>query len=96
MTKDDRGGEGVWQKMTDDDDEAGGRREKNTYITIRHSNHDNLAVKVKPFPSEAYKIAPRLKIAMISKGAPFKIVFHRYVIRLFINYVNPLGGRGGG
>ena len=28
MTKDDRRGERVWQKMTDDDDEAGGRREK--------------------------------------------------------------------
>ena len=27
MTKDDRGGEGVWQKMTDDDDGAGGRRQ---------------------------------------------------------------------
>ena len=57
MTKDDRGGEGVWQKMTDDDDEAGGRREK--ALTA--------LVKVKPFPSEAYKIAPRLKIAMISR-----------------------------
>ena len=28
MTKDDRGVGGVWQKMTDDDDEAWGRREK--------------------------------------------------------------------
>ena len=45
--------EGVWQKMTDDDDKAGGRREKNTYRTIRHSNHGNIAVKVKSFPSEA-------------------------------------------
>ena len=39
--------------MTDDDDEAGGRRKKNTDSTIRHSNHGNVAVKVKPFPSEA-------------------------------------------
>ena len=28
MTQDDRGGEGVLQKMTDNDDEAGVRREK--------------------------------------------------------------------
>ena len=29
MTEDDRGGwEGVWQKMTDDDDKAEGRKEK--------------------------------------------------------------------
>ena len=54
MTKDDRGGgERVWQKKTYDNDETGGKREKNTYSTIRHSNHDNLAVKVKPFPSGA-------------------------------------------
>ena len=32
MTNDDRGGEGVWQKMTDDNDEAGGRRE-NTLVS---------------------------------------------------------------
>ena len=73
--------------MTDDDDEAGGRREKNTHSTIRHSNHGNVAVKVKPFPSEASKIAPRGKIDMSSKVAPYKIVYHRYVIFLFINYV---------
>ena len=44
------GWEGFWQKMTDDNDEAGGRREKNTHSTIRHSNHGNAAVKVKPVP----------------------------------------------
>ena len=43
--------------MTDDNDEAVERvEEKNT---IRHSYHGNLTVKVKPYPSEAYKIAPR-------------------------------------
>ena len=38
-------------------------------------------------------IGPRSKIAMSSKGkgAPFKIVFHRYVICPFINYVIFLG-----
>ena len=86
------GGKGVWQKMTDDDDEAGGRREKK-HSTLRHTNHDNLGVKVQPFPSEAYKIAPRSKIAMTGKGATYKIVFHRYVIRPFINYVIWVRGR---
>ena len=52
------GGEGVWQKMTDDNNEARGRR-KNTHSTIRHSNHGYIAVKIKPFPSQASKIAPR-------------------------------------
>ena len=55
------------------DDEAGGRREKNTQCTIRHYNHGNIAVKDKPFPSEASKIAPRRKIAVSRKGAPYKI-----------------------
>ena len=53
------GGEGVWQKMTDDNDEARGRRKKTIDSTIRHSNHGNVSVKVKPFPSEASKIAHR-------------------------------------
>ena len=68
--------------MTDDNDKAGGRREKRLTALKRQSNHGNLAVKVKPFPSEAYKIASRSKIAMSmsSKGATYKIVFHRYVI----------------
>ena len=43
--------------MTDDDDEAG-VEEKNTHNTIRHPNHGNVAVKVKPFLSEASNIAP--------------------------------------
>ena len=73
--------------MKDDDDEAGGRRKKNTHSTIRNSNHGNVAVKVKPFRSEASKIALRWKIAMSSKGAPYKIVYHRYAIFPFINYV---------
>ena len=71
--------------MTDDDDEAGGRREKNTQCTIRHYNHGNIAVKDKPFPSEASKIAPRRKIAVSSKGVPYKIVYHRYVIFPFMS-----------
>ena len=49
---------------------------------MRHSNHENVSVKVKPFPSEASKIALRLKIAMDSKGAPNKIIYHGYVKRL--------------
>ena len=53
------GREGVWQKMTDDDDEAGSRKEEDNHSIIRHSNHGNVAMKVKPFPSEASKIAPR-------------------------------------
>ena len=44
--------------MTDDDDEAGGRREK-TLTELKDTNHVNVAVKVKEFPSEALKIAPR-------------------------------------
>ena len=61
------------------------------HSTTRHSNHGNLAMTVKPFPSEASKIAPRSKIAMSSKGAPYKIVFHWCVIRPLINYVIWLG-----
>ena len=71
------GKEWVCQKMTDDDDDAVGR----------YSNHGNLAVKVKPFPSEAQKLAPRSKITMSSKGAPYKIDFYRYVICPSINYI---------
>ena len=52
--------------MTDDDDEAGGKREKALTRFIKHSNHGNVAVKVKPFPSKASKMAPRRKIAMNS------------------------------
>ena len=66
---------------------------KYTHSTTRHSNQCNLPVKVKPFPSEASKMAPRSKIAMSSKGTPYKIVFHRYVICPFINYVIWLVGR---
>ena len=40
--------------MTDDNNEAGGRREKNSHSTI----HGNVAVKFKPFPSEAQKLLP--------------------------------------
>ena len=36
-----------------------GVEKKDNHSTIRHSNHGNVAMKVKPFPSEAYKIAPR-------------------------------------
>ena len=61
MTQDDGGVRGGLEKMTDDDDVAGGRREKafSILITIRHSNQGNVAVKVKPCPSQASKIAPR-------------------------------------
>ena len=45
--------------MTDDNDEPGGRKKKNTHRTIRNPNHGNVAVKVEPFPSEASKIDPR-------------------------------------
>ena len=41
-------------------------------------------------------MATRSKIAMSSKGGPYKIVFHRYGIYPFINYVIWLGGRGVG
>ena len=62
------------------------------------SNHGNLAVKVKPFPSdsEAAKMAPKSKLAISRKGAPYKIVFQGYIFRSFINYVIWFGGRGGG
>ena len=73
--------------MTDDDDEASVEGEQMTHSTIRHSNHGNWAVKVKPFPSEPSKIARRSKIAMSSKGVHYKIDFHCYIICPFKNYV---------
>ena len=57
-----------------------------------HSQHykklyAKLPLKVKLFTSETSKRAPRSKIAIDSKVAPYKIVFHGYVICAFINYV---------
>ena len=52
-------------------------------------------MKVKPFPSDAPIIALRSEVAMSSKGAPYKIVFHWCIILPFINYVIWLGGRVG-
>ena len=89
----------ICQKMTKDNRGEGGGlvkddrwrwwgmsyKIKNTHRTIRHLG--NVAVKVKPFPSEASRMAPRWKIAMSSKGAPYKIVYHRNVIFQFMNYV---------
>ena len=69
-----------------------GWKRKNTNSTITHSNHGYVAVKVKPFPLQASKIAPRWKIAMSRKGASYKIVYHWYVIFPFFwpNFFMPI------
>ena len=45
-------GEGFWEKMTEENDEAGGRKEK-SYSANINSNKGNLTVEVKLTPLEA-------------------------------------------